>query len=89
MKVHYPKLRNIVHTIFFECFYCFQRIKPLYFICQSTVLAGPLYGLMCAGCCTFSDFVLIMRSYYHISVRLNMALCIFAPELAFFSISST
>ena len=35
---HYPKLRTIVYTISICMFYCFQRIKPFYFI------SIPLYS---------------------------------------------
>ena len=40
MRVHYPKLYNIVHTFSLECFYCFQRIKPLYSIHIKLALIG-------------------------------------------------
>ena len=55
MIVHYPKLRNIVHPISLLMFYCIQRIKRLYFICNvpnDTVLLAHKMHNKCTGATT-------------------------------------
>ena len=44
MRVHYPKLRNIAILSPFECFYCFQSIKPLFLFAITAAGVVPCGG---------------------------------------------